>query len=1583
MPSNKSSTFSCYLIGGDSLLIECGEILQSKGHSIRGVVTNAPRLSQWAIGKSIPVITADADYPATLAKQSQSAPFDYLFSITHLAIIKDEVLALPQKKTINFHDGPLPAYAGLNTPAWALMNQEEKYGISWHNAVSGVDEGELLKQELFDIAGGETSLSINTKCFAAALDSFPVLIDQLANNNSQPLKQDLSKRSYFAKFQRPDAMGFLDWSKNADALVAFINALNFGDYPNLLTTPKVLVNTSTNTRNIFSIVEALAQDQSTSAEPGLVVSVDENSIDVATIDGVLSITQLATLSGKKVSLSSTTIGVGDSLNILDQEKREALSELNQTLCRKDEYWSKRLGTLDPVELPYISNESSTNARVDHHKTIDIDVPENFSSVLGIEKKSFALAAVFTLLLARLSRKFEFDIALSDGNITQASNLIEGLVSDRLAAYISIDTQATAPVFISNVVQQISGALKNGAWPNDIVGRYPNLHNLPELDNGTALPVVILLNSDSENSQLLLGSALTFGVTENSASLHYDTRRLPQAEASKLVTQYLALVANMLASPQQPCGEVELLSHSEKRKILEQWNQTTVAYDNSQCIHHLFEAQVIKRPNATAVVFENESVTYSELNQLANNLADFLIQKGVKADELVGVNVERSIDLMVATLGVMKAGAAYVPLDPAFPSDRISYMVSDAKMRLIITQSALQDKLPPSNAEVICVDIITNAFNKNDLALDNPSPDIKSSDLSYVIYTSGSTGDPKGVMVEHRNVVNFFVGMDERIEHSSCETQAPGTWLAVTSLSFDISVLELFWTLTRGFKVVVYKEDRGAEKTVAAKKIQQQSMQFGLFMWGNDDAPGSSKYKLMLDGAKYFDENNFDAVWTPERHFSAFGGPYPNPAVTSAAIAAITKKIKIRSGSIVSPLHHPIRIAEDWAVVDNLSDGRVGLSFAAGWQPNDFVIMPANHKNNKNIMLEQIETVKKLWRGEKVAFENPMGNMVDIVTLPRPVQKELPVWLTTAGNPESYRQAGAKGVNVLTHLLGQSVEELTEKIRLYRQARAEAGFDPAQGHVTLMLHTFVGDSDNEVREIVREPMKDYLRSAMKLVLDFAWSFPAFKRPGGSDSNPDDIDLKSLTEEESETILDFAFDRYFETSGLFGTAETCAKMIDQCKTAGVNEIACLLDFGVETEKVMAGLPLLKEVRDAANAHSLAVNDVQEEMDFSLPAQLAQHDVTHFQCTPSMARMLCFDSEARTQLAKLKHMMVGGEAFPTSLASDLKSILTGRLTNMYGPTETTIWSTTHDIDNVDLIPIGRPIANTDIFILDQNHQPVPPGVPGDLFIGGHGVVRGYLNRPELTAERFIKNPFDNGALGSNKCIYWTGDLAKYRDDGIIDFLGRVDHQVKIRGYRIELGEIEALLSKHDSVRDCVLLLREDTPGDQRLVAYIVPINIAPDTSELKQHLRKQLPEYMVPNDIVVLDVMPLTPNGKLDRKQLPSPLGLSKKTVADYVEPADELQKIIATVWQDSLQIEKVGMNDNFFDLGGHSLLIVRVHQQLKLRVEKPISLTDLYRFPTIRSLTEFLNNDNANASLKQSSERAQRRRDRMGLRKRGRK
>jgi len=679
------------------------------------------------------------------------------------------------------------------------------------------------------------------------------------------------------------------------------------------------------------------------------------------------------------------------------------------------------------------------------------------------------------------------------------------------------------------------------------------------------------------------------------------------------------------------------------------------------------------------------------------------------------------------------------------------------------------------------------------------------------------------------------------------------------------VLELLWTLTRGFKVVIHDEAR--IKTAPARRNgagagMSRRLGLGLFMWGNDDAAGPAKYRLLIEGAKYFDQNGFAAVWTPERHFHAFGGPYPNPAVTGAAVAAVTKNVKIRAGSCVVPLHHPIRIAEEWAVVDNLSDGRVEIAAASGWNPNDFVLRPESHANSKQVMFTSLEQVRKLWRGEKLAFPGPNGKDVQVQSLPRPVQAELPCWITTAGNPETWRDAGARGFNVLTHLLGQTVAEVGEKIRIYREARAAAGFDPATGQIALMLHTFVSDDDETVRELVRKPMKSYLASSMRLAMDFAWSFPAFKRPGGQDTKPEDVDIKTLSPEEIDTILDFAFERYFSTSGLFGTVDTCLEMLAKCAAIGVTEIACLLDFGVETETVMQSLPRLKELRERMDASVPTEVTEGRNSDFSFAGMVRAQQVTHMQCTPSMARLYFADADARAAIGRIPHVLLGGEALPVALAKELAANRKGTLTNMYGPTETTIWSLTHAVDAVEAeIPIGRPIANTRVYILDQLRRPVPVGVPGELFIGGEGVARGYLNRPELTAERFIADPF----AGDSARMYATGDLAKYRADGNVDFIGRSDFQVKVRGYRIELGEIESLLEAQAGVKQAAVIVSAEDAADLRIVAYLVGHHgVALQQAELRAALRAKLPEYMVPSDLVILSDMPRTANGKLDRRR-----------------------------------------------------------------------------------------------------------------------
>ena len=334
---------------------------------------------------------------------------------------------------------------------------------------------------------------------------------------------------------------------------------------------------------------------------------------------------------------------------------------------------------------------------------------------------------------------------------------------------------------------------------------------------------------------------------------------------------------------------------------------------------------------------------------------------------------------------------------------------------------------------------------------------------------------------------------------------------------------------------------------------------------------------------------------------------------------------------------------------------------------------------------------------------------------------------------------------------------------------------------------------------------------------------------------------------------------------------------------------------------------------------------------------------QCTPSYAEMVLAQPGGPEALARLDCLMVGGEALPLSLARQLGDVVGGRVLNMYGPTETTIWSSTETVDaSDDAVSLGRPIANTDLYVVDRGLQPVPVGVPGELLIGGRGVVRGYWERAELTAERFVAHPVEPGAR-----VYRTGDLVRYRTDGRLDFLGRLDHQVKVRGHRIELGEIEALLGAHGAVRETVVIAREDVAGDKRLVGYVVvDARLADAEQVLRDALRQSLPEWMVPQHIVVLDALPRTPNGKTDRKALPAPD--VAKSSSEYVAPTSDIEQVLAEVWQEVLRRPSVGVEDNFFDLGGHSLLTVRVQAMLRERLERVVPITDLFRFPTIRTL-----------------------------------
>ncbi|WP_460861704.1 amino acid adenylation domain-containing protein, partial [Rheinheimera gaetbuli] len=890
-------------------------------------------------------------------------------------------------------------------------------------------------------------------------------------------------------------------------------------------------------------------------------------------------------------------------------------------------------------------------------------------------------------------------------------------------------------------------------------------------------------------------------------LDYHLAYFSETDVKALANRIDKLLSDVLDQPDIQISDISVLTKEDKLALTGQNTQAKVQPLLNATVIELLEAQVQRNHAAVAVVCGDRELTYGALSERVHQLAGYLVEvHKVNSDVLVGVCMNRSLDMLIAMLAILKAGGAYVPIDPQYPASRISYMLDDAKLTTIITETSVIDQMSTDVFDLvegregdnktlcICLDDKDTLqkladYAKEDFVFDTPG----SKNLAYVIYTSGSTGHPKGVMVEHHNLTNFLLSMQQ-----APGIQANDSLLAVTSTSFDIHGLELFLPLISGAKLVIaskqatqdpyalrilmekhavsvmqatpttwkmlvdidwqpyiplkvlcggealsqslaesllirekiqlwnmygptettiwssiknirledekvligmpiantrfhvvnqdldlvpvgvpgelliggegvargylgkdaltqerfiadpFSSDRGisssehlyrtgdlvrqladgnfeylgrldhqikirghrielgeiesalmkhgsikdaiviakettnGEKQIVSfvvKKEETEDLEltekfsgpgFSLFYFGADDSVAENKYELYLKSAKYADQHEFEAIWTPERHFDSVGALYPNPAVLNAALASVTDNVALRAGSVVLPLHDPIRIAEEWAMVDNLSNGRAGLAIASGWHPRDFALSPDNYIARKQVVRDGVKTLKNLWQGKTIKRSDGQGNGVDIEVFPKPVQDCLPLWTTAAGNPETFIEAGRLGTHVLTHLLGQTIEELTEKIALYRQSLSKHGHDPEAGRVTLMVHTFIGNDLEETLERARKPFLKYMRAHISLLLPMLKSL--------------NISVEGVGERELETIADFAFERYTKTASLIGTPESCKNVVTRIVDAGVDEIACLIDW-MDAESAYEGLVPLTELVANCNKFSSA--------------------------------------------------------------------------------------------------------------------------------------------------------------------------------------------------------------------------------------------------------------------------------------------------------------------------------------------------------------------------------------------------------------
>ena len=1175
-------------VGDESLVVQCAAVARAAGHPVVVVASRSEGVRRTAAEDAFHTLDP-AELPSFLAAEK----VDVLFSIANEFVVPDAILE-QVAVGVNFHDGPLPDYAGLAVTTWALFNGETMHAVTWHEMTAEVDRGGIVLTQWFEITPDETAFSLNARCYQEAIETFPRVLGLVTGQDRPSAHQPDRSGSWYSRYRRP--IVFIDPSKRAVDLNRAVRSVALG--------PRI--------RNRVGVARCIVGDQvmvidssevlPSAGEPVGAISVTEQGTRIATVDGDLLVSGVMNPAGAACSVTQL---MSDGLARIpppDAELVAALTRSDERLARHETFWSSRLARFESTRPSHLQ-ATPTGGWND----LQVEVPEDAEPadiVTGV--------AVWWCRTSGAARCW-FDY--SDDEIESTMRSLAPLVQ-RPIGELELDRQCDWTSASAAAADELADLVERGPFLRDLIVRTPWLRQ-----RVVEAPLHVHVGTDGRCPDPVPTTLLQAVVSPSGGGLLLRlSESIDQTVARRCAEQIGTVLSSARYQPSSRIEDLDLIGARE-RVLLHAPNRTALTFDRSETIDAAFRRQVGLTPEAAAVSCAGASLTYTQLAAAVNVMAQRLHESGASAGTLVGIALDRDIDMLVAVLAVLTIGAAYVPLDPAYPHDRLAFMVADSGLSIVI-------------ADHLAAEVVAGAGVTVVAPIGHPAgtppffhPGHGADDLAYVIYTSGSTGRPKGVMLEHRNVVNFFAAMDEVIDHDP-----PGTWLAVTSLSFDISVLELLWTITRGFHVVIQKHGitspvvpvaaRGADARPAATSLS-------LFFFAAGEEVASGGYRLLRESAKFADVHDFEAIWLPERHFHPFGGAYPNPSVLGAAVAALTERVAIRAGSIVLPLHSSARVAEEWAVVDNLSAGRVGVSFAPGWQPNDFVLNPAGYRTAREDLPSRIEEVRALWRGESVEMSGPDERVVSVQTLPRPVQPELPVWLTSAGTTTTFEQAGTMGLNLLTHLLGQSIDQLKENIQVYRTAWRQAG-RPGEGRITVMLHTFLDTDSTRAKRLAEQPMKQYLGAATGLLKNLASAFPTFANSGASA----DEAFRSLTDAEMDELLAVATARYLDTSGLFGSLEDATAMALGLSSAGVDEIACLVDFGIDTDHVLNSLPLLADLKatldrtPSGQADDASTDDGGNSME-SLADLVARHDVTHLQCTPSLAAMLIADPRDRDAL------------------------------------------------------------------------------------------------------------------------------------------------------------------------------------------------------------------------------------------------------------------------------------------------------------------------------------------------------------------
>lgn len=791
--------FSCFLMGEETLPIQCAELLLDRGHQILGIISPDGLIEDWAKEKGISHVQPTDNLQVFLSRQ----PFDYLFSIVNRAVLPKEILKLPRQYAINFHDAPLPQYAGVYSTSWALIQQEKTHGVTWHRMSEVINGGDILKQVSLEIAEGETALTLNGKCYETAIHSFAQLIDELSAGKAVAIPQNLEQRIYFPPSKRPSSGGLLSFNRCAYELDALVRALNFGQYPNPLGLAKLAVGIG------FIIVSKLdVLDELSQAPPGTITDIERDFLKISTNSYEIALRELQTLEGKPLSIPDLVkrfgLQVGYRFQDIDLELAKRIEQFDSLIAKHEAFWVERLASLQPLAIPY-AERSLSPSKQKRYASVKMPVLDEIITFLEEHHPTWNsgdfLLAAFVGYLARIGGAACFDIGFRDVELGREIVGTAGFFADYVPCHLEVDFEQSFEAVFEAVREQVALTKQHKTYARDAVVRYPELRSVPQLSSEQIFPVVIERVEKLDYHQASPGNELTFIISEDGKECGwlYNAEVLDGDSIARMVEQFTIFLQGIVTDSSQHLAYLPLLSEEERHKILVEWNDTAADYPKDKCIHQLFEEQVERTPDHVAVVFEDQKLTYRELNARANQLAHYLQKLGVGPEVLVGICVERSLEMVVGVLGILKAGGAYVPLDSEYPKERRVFMLEDSKTPVLLTQQHLVKCFPEDHTQIVCLDTEWDTFSIG--SEENPVSGVTANNLAYAMYTSGSTGKPKGVLVQHQGLCNvistsvesFAISPNDRI-------------LQFASFSFDVSVWEIFSTFVSGATLFLINQD---------------------------------------------------------------------------------------------------------------------------------------------------------------------------------------------------------------------------------------------------------------------------------------------------------------------------------------------------------------------------------------------------------------------------------------------------------------------------------------------------------------------------------------------------------------------------------------------------------------------------------------------------------------------------------------------------------------------------------------------------------------------------------------------------------